>query len=153
MQTKSVSTDSFIALEREMQNRFAELATMFDFNEAERKAIDSLNNVYKLADKARSLLEEDFNFAPKHAVVSAEEFNQQRQQFADLHAKYLTLEANVLMFLKNAGFHDGETSIAHNSKTTAIPTASLNNLAETLEYCRGTWNPDADQNNETTDEE
>ena len=81
MQTKSVSTDSFIALEREMQNRFAELATMFDFNEAERKAIDSLNNVYKLADKARGLLEEDFNFAPKHAVVSAEEFNQQRQQF------------------------------------------------------------------------
>jgi hypothetical protein len=136
MSIKTVSTESFHALDREMQQRFTELASIFDFAEAERRAIDSLNNVYNLAEKAKNLLDEDFDFEPKNAVLDAKEFATQQKNYEELFARYLALEAEVLMFLKTAGFHDGEQAVAHNTKNCALPAASINRLAETLDYCR-----------------
>jgi len=143
MSIKTVSTESFHALDREMQQRFTELASIFDFAEAERRAIDSLNNVYNLAEKAKNLLDEDFGFEPKNAVLDAKEFATKQKNYEQLFARYLTLEAEVLLFLKSTGFHDGEQAIAHNTKNCALPSSSINRLAETLDYCRtdNTANP------------
>ncbi len=136
MQTKTISTESFNALEREMQNRFAELASIFDFADAERKAVDSLNNVYNLADKARDILSDDFTYTPSKAILDAQELADQKAAYSDLFARYMALEAEVLIFLTTNNFHDGDHAVTHSAKSVAIPGAALNRLAASLDFCR-----------------
>ncbi len=136
MQTKNISTESFNALEREMQSRFAELASIFDFADAERKALDSLSNVYSLAEKARNILSDDFTYTPSKAILDAQELADQKAAYSDLFGRYMALEAEVLTFLTANNLHDGNQAVAHSAKSVAIPGAALNRLAAALDFSR-----------------
>lgn len=124
--------EAFDQLEIEMQEKFAALASNFDFFDAEQKAIESLNEVYRLAERARSVLDESPEFQPQHKVVSA-------QQYDDLFAKYMTIECELRTFFTSIGYNPaarGNTNSKSNPARANVPAASLERLFEAFDFTK-----------------
>ena len=138
MKSKSSNVQSFGELEREMREKFSELASAFDFVRAENDAIDSVNQVYRLADKARVILEDEFDFQPSSTILPSHQFQRMQGEISDLRARYLAVECEAINLLSNLGFYGPEGSIAGGgkSRTIAVPAADLQRLAEMIDYIR-----------------
>jgi len=124
--------EAFDQLELEMQEKFAALASNFDFFDAEQKAIESLNEVYRLADRARAVLDEAPEFQPQHKVVCA-------QQYDDLFAKYMTIECELRTFFASVGYNPaarGSASSKTNPARTNVPAAALERLFEAFDFTK-----------------
>lgn len=116
--------EAFTQLEQEMQNKFAELASSFDFGDAEQKAIDALNDVYRLADRAKGLLDQGLDFHPNHKVVNAQDYD-------NLFAKYMMLEAELRTFFAGIGFSG---STPNNAARFSVPVPALTRLFESFQF-------------------
>lgn len=145
MKTKQPMLERFNELDREMRSRFSELATSFDFARAESEAIGALQNVHRLADKARTILEDDFDFAPSHQVISTAQFERAQAETHDYKSRYLAVECEVINFLTTLGLYnaDGPTEPAGRGRTTTVSTADLNRLARSVEFIRAGFNDPA----------
>jgi hypothetical protein len=110
--------------EQETQRRFAELAGELDFSTAEHQAIEELHNVYKLAERAKALVD-DVSFQPSHVVVS-------KNEHEDLFARWLTLETEVRAFLTTVG----SFRAAGAARGVTVPAAALQRLTDTFNWVR-----------------
>lgn len=142
MKAKQPMLERFNDLDREMRSRFSELATSFDFARAEHEAIEAVRHVHRLADKARTILEDDFDFEPGHQVLSVNELARAQAETQDYKARYLAVECEVINFLTTLGLYnaDGPTEPAGRGRTTTVSTADLNRLARSVEFIRAGFN-------------
>jgi hypothetical protein len=119
--------DAFVNLEREHDERFASLAKNFDFLTAEQQALEALNSVHRLAERAREMLDGKLDYTPRTLAVSAEDYT-------SLHQRYLTLEAELFTFFNALGLSNGKKP---SGRAVAIPTATLTRLHDSFQHVSG----------------
>lgn len=131
--------DKFHDLDREMRARFSELAQSFDFSRAEHEAIESVQQVHRLAEKARTILEDEFDYQPEHRIFTNAQAARMEGEIADLRSKYLAVECEIMNFLTNLGFYgpEGSTAPANPARAIAVTSADLARLAQMVDFVRG----------------